>query len=204
MWALNSLHPEVEGKVSITGPLGSPSLMYLWPLSVSTCSHITIATIHFLFLCYRRYTESAQTDFSNNNFSPILNKDWSVYLSMSEGNLFLNVVLPEIKHSPHAYPSMQHFPVSPSSSPDLQSVGLSWVSPSPERFANSPSKDAHIWSSFPYLLPWFSPHHCVFNTNPSSTPHSSPLYITSHSMLSFLVMSLLPFIWNRNTQDIQI
>ena len=27
--------------------------------------------------------------------------------------------LPEIKHSPHAYPSMQHFPVSPSSSPDL-------------------------------------------------------------------------------------
>jgi len=61
MWALNSLHPEVEGKVSVTGPVGSPSLMYLWPLSVSTCSHITIATIHFLFLCYRRYTESAQT-----------------------------------------------------------------------------------------------------------------------------------------------
>jgi len=113
--------------------------------------------------------------FSNNNFSPILNKDWSVYFSMSEGNLFLNVVLPEIKHSPHAYPSMQHFPVSPSSSPDLQSVGLSWISPSPERFANSPSKDAHIWSSFPHLLPWFSPHHCVFNTNLSSTPHSSPL-----------------------------
>lgn len=83
--------------------------------------------------------------------------------------------LPEIKHSPHAYPSVQHFPVSPSSFPDLKSVGLSWVSPSPERFANSPSKGAHTDLHFHICCPdWVLIIGCSTLTLPVP-PHSSPL-----------------------------
>ena len=94
MWGLNSLTRDWtctlrwKAKSQSLDHQGSPSITYLWPLSVSTCFHITIAAIHFLFLCYHCYIESAQANFSNDNFSPILNKDWSVYLSTPEGNLF--------------------------------------------------------------------------------------------------------------------
>lgn len=107
-----NLHPEVEGKVSITGPPGQ-SIHYVFMTSL--CLHL-LSYHHcchpFLFLCYHCYIESAQANFSNDNFSPILNKDWSVYTQRLKEISFWMWFLPEIKHSPHAYPSMQHFPVS--------------------------------------------------------------------------------------------
>lgn len=52
-----------------------PLCLYDLSLSLSTCFRATITTIHFLLLCYHCHTECAQTDSSNNNFSPLLNKD---------------------------------------------------------------------------------------------------------------------------------
>ena len=136
-WATRGVHPLCIYDLSLS------ALAFLSPLLPSIfCFCATIATLSLPKLTFLIII-----------FLPFWTKiGMSISQYLKEISFWM-WFLPEIKHSPHAYPSMQHFPVSPSSSPDLKSVGLSWVSPSPERFANSPSKGAHIDLHFHICCP---------------------------------------------------
>lgn len=107
-------------------------------------------------------------------FLPFWTKIDNFYLPMPGGNLQLDVVSTwnwTLSPCPPKNGILHSFPFQLLR---LTFCGRVWASPSPERLANSPSKDAHVWSSLPYLLPWLSPHHRVLNTNSSSTPTLQP------------------------------